>query len=221
MTEIAEILRRIMNIIERVRDMPELSSAAQIAFGALLVFGILNCVLGYRLLRFWLLLFGFGIGAALGGAGAYMADVADKTMYLIVMLIVGILLAVVAFYIYKVGIFLLGAGLGSTISIYVLHPTTSFVFFLCLLVGVGLGSLAMKWAKEVIITGTSLLGGMLAGVSLARLGGLSELPYGIAMSVAFVILGMLIQFATNRSKEQEDEEGDDPEKKLNEQKNRQ
>lgn len=208
MTEITEILERIMNIAERVRYMPELNTATQILFGVLLGFGVLNCILGYRLLRFWLLIFGFGIGAVLGGTGAYMADVPDRTLYLIAMLIVGILVAVVAFYIYKVGIFLLGAGLGSTISVYLLHPTTSFIFFLCLLAGVGLGSLAMKWAKEVIIVGTSLLGGLLAGMSLARLGNLSELPYGVAMSAAFVALGLLIQFATNRSKDQEEPETD-------------
>ncbi len=206
MTEITEILRHIMDVVERVRYMPELDSVTQILFGVFLVFGALNCILGYRLLRFWLLLFGFGIGAALGGAGAYMADVTDKTIYAAVMLILGILVAVIAFYIYKVGIFLLGAGLGSTISIYVLHPTTSFVFFLCLLIGVGLGSLAMKWAKAVIIIGTSLLGGLLAGISLARLGGLDEVPYGIALSAAFAILGMLIQYASNRAGDEEEQE---------------
>ena len=44
------------------------------------------------------------------------------------------------------------------------------MFFICLLAGAGLGTLAMKWAKEVIIVGTSLLGGAMAGMSLAKMG---------------------------------------------------
>lgn len=64
----------------------------------------------------------------------------------------------------------------------------------------------MKWAKEVIIVGTSLLGGAMAGMSLAKIGGLADFPYGIGLSAAFAVLGMLIQFATNRSRYKEDEE---------------
>ena len=56
-----------------------------------------------------------------------------------------------------------------SVAIYVLHPTSSLVFFLCILAGVLLGSLAMKWAREVIIVGTSLMGGAMAGVSAAKL----------------------------------------------------
>ena len=65
---------------------------------------------------------------------------------------------------------------------------------------------SMKWAREVIITGTSLLGGAMAGMSLAKLGGLADFPYGIGLSAAFAALGMLIQFATNRKKYIDDDQ---------------
>ena len=94
---------------------------------------------------------------------------------------VGILLAVIAFLSYKIGIFVIGAGIGLGLGIYVFHPTTSLVFFFCLLLGVGLGALAMKWAREVLIVGTSLLGGAMAGISLAKLGGLDDIPYGLSL----------------------------------------
>ena len=61
-----EILTRIMGIVERVRNMEELSVIATGVFGVLLIFGILNCLLGYRLLRFWMMLGGFGVGAGIG-----------------------------------------------------------------------------------------------------------------------------------------------------------
>lgn len=116
----------------------------------------------------------------------------------------GVLLAVIAFVSYKIGIFILGAGIGIGLGIYVFHPTTSLVFFFCLLLGVGLGVLAMKQAREVLIIGTSLLGGAMAGFSAAKLGGLADIPYGLGLSAGFALLGMLIQFATNRRKDDDE-----------------
>lgn len=68
----------------------------------------------------------------------------------------------------------------------------------------------MRYAREVIIVGTSLLGGVLAGLSLAQLGSLPEIPYGIAMSAGFAALGMLVQFALNKpEKDSEETDTDD------------
>ena len=33
--------------------------------------------------------------------------------------------------------FIMGAGIGLTLTVYIIHPTTSFSFFICLLAGVG------------------------------------------------------------------------------------
>ena len=94
----------------------------------------------------------------------------------------GIVLAIVSFLVYRAGIFVLGFGIGISLSIYLIHPTSSFSFFLCILIGVGLGALAMRYAKGVIIIGTSVLGGVLAGLSIAQMGGLAQFPYGIGMA---------------------------------------
>lgn len=56
MTELMDILARVMNIFDRVRSMEQLSAMAMAGFGIVLVFGVLNCILGYRLLRFWMML---------------------------------------------------------------------------------------------------------------------------------------------------------------------
>lgn len=204
-----DFLLRIMNIIERVRTSSSVSDVAMIGFGILLVFGFVNCILGYRLLRFWMMIFGFVIGAGLGLGAAFTMGYRDRFTMIAAAVGVGIVLAVIAFMSYKVGIFVLGAGLGLGVGVYVLHPTTSLTFFLCILLGVVLGTLAMKWAREVIIVGTSILGGAMAGVSLAKLGGLPDIPYGIVLSVAFAVLGILIQFATNRKKYEDYEDDED------------
>lgn len=204
-----DILMRIMSIAERIRGMQELSTIAMGVFGVLLLFGIMNCLLGFRLLRFWMMLFGFLLGAGAGFALAYSSGTSERYIYLAAMAALGIILAVTSFLIYKAGIFILGAGIGLALSIYILHPTTSFIFFVCILIGVGIGTLAMRYAREVIIVGTSLLGGVLAGYSLARLGNMAEIPYGVGFSIGFAVLGMLIQFATNKPRDNEDDEEDD------------
>jgi hypothetical protein len=154
-----------------------------------------------------MMLFGFAIGAGLAFAAVYTMDLHDKTTYLAAMGIAGVILAAITFLIYRAGVFVLGAGIGLVVSIYVLHPTSSAIFFLCILIGVGLGVLAMRYAREVIIVGTSILGGGLAGVSLAKIGQLSEIPYGIGLSAGFILFGILVQFALNKpEKEDEDEE---------------
>ena len=207
-----DILNRLLIIIQRLQYMDTQSTIVMAVYGVLLAFGILNCILGYRLLRFWVMLFGFVLGGGAGFAVAYTTGMSDKLMYAAAVLIGGVLLALLAFLIYKVGIFVIGTGIGMALGIYVLHPTSSAVFFLCILLGVGLGILAMRFVKGVLIVATSLLGGVLSGYSLAELSGFPQLPIGVAMSAAFAVFGMLIQFTINREKYEDDEEEENSEK---------
>ena len=171
-----DILQQIMNMVENTRTVPSISSFSMIGFTVLLIFGVINCILGYRLLRFWMMLCGFVIGAGIGFGAAYTGGVTEKYMYAVFMVGAGVLLAVIAFVSYKIGIFILGAGIGIGLGIYVFHPTTSLVFFFCLLLGVGLGVLAMKQAREVLIDWDKPSGrcdGRLFCCKIRRIGGYS------------------------------------------------
>ena len=161
-------------------------------------------------MRFWMMIFGFLIGAGGGFAATYISGVQDKMVIVGAMAGLGIVLAIVSFLIYRAGIFVLGFGIGISLSIYLVHPTSSFSFFLCILIGVGLGVLAMRYAKGVIIIGTSVLGGVLAGISIAQIGGLAQFPYGIGMAAGIALLGMLIQFAINKDHYDEEEDEEEP-----------
>ena len=183
-----------------------------IIFGVLLVLGILNCVFGYRLIRFWMMVGGFFVGAVLAFICVRSMDIQDKTVWGAAVIVTGIIFAVIAFLIYKAGVFLLAAGIGWALSIYFIHPTSSAAFFACILIGIALGTLAVKYCREVLIVATSLIGGLIAGVSLGRLGGLDEFPYGIGLSAGFALLGMLIQFAINKP-HSEDEDAE-PENRV-------
>ncbi len=206
-----DMLSRVFDILQRVGGMEQIGRFMMVAYGVVCVFGILNCFLGYRILRFWMMIFGFIIGAGAGFGVIYLSGVRDKMVIAGAMAGLGIVLAVVSFLIYRAGIFVLGFGIGISLSIYLVHPTSSFTFFLCLLVGVGLGALAMRYAKGVIIIGTSVFGGVLAGFSLAKIGGLAQLPYGAGLALGITLLGILIQFAINRDRYEDDEEEEEAE----------
>ncbi len=206
-----DMLSRVFDILQRAGGMEQIGRLMTVAYGVLCIFGILNCLLGYRILRFWMMIFGFIIGAGAGFGVTYLSGVQDKMVIAGAMAGLGIVLAIVSFLIYRAGIFVLGFGIGISLSIYLVHPTSSFSFFLCILVGVGLGTLAMRYAKGVIIIGTSVLGGVLAGFSLSKIGGLEQFPYGAGLALGITLLGMLIQFAINRDRYEDEEEEDEDE----------
>ena len=211
-----DILKNIMNIAYRVRDMQIAGTLSMVLFGVVLVFGIMNCVLGYRLLRFWMMIFGFLIGAGIGLFAIHQIGFGEKMYYAVGMIGVGLVLAILSFAVFKAGIFIMGAGIGLTITVYIIHPTTSFSFFICLLAGVGLGMLALRYEREVIIVGTSILGGILSGFSAAKLAKMEEIPFGIIFSIGFALVGMLIQFAINKPKYDDDYDEDEDEEDIDE-----
>ena len=213
-------LKNVMNIAGRVHDMQIAGTLSMVIFGVVLVFGIMNCVLGYRLLRFWMMIFGFLIGAGIGLFAVYQIGFGEKLYYAVGMIGVGLILAILSFAVFKAGIFIMGAGIGLTLTVYIIHPTTSFSFFICLLAGVGLGMLALRYEREVIIVGTSILGGILSGFATAKLANMEEIPFGIIFSVGFALVGMLIQFAINKPKYEDDYDGEEDEEELSPRKRR-
>lgn len=215
-----DILKNVMNIAGRVHDMQIAGTLSMVIFGVVLVFGIMNCMLGYRLLRFWMMIFGFLIGAGIGLFAVYQIGFGEKLYYAVGMIGVGLILAILSFAVFKAGIFIMGAGIGLTLTVYIIHPTTSFSFFICLLAGVGLGMLALRYEREVIIVGTSILGGILSGFATAKLANMEEIPFGIIFSVGFALVGMLIQFAINKPKYEDDYDGEEDEEELSPRKRR-
>ena len=212
MVNMTDIFGNALSIAGSFMDSDLVNRFMMVIFAVILVFGVLNCILGYRLLRFWMMLGGFLVGGGLALVVVHTMGIQEKSTMLIAALAAGVVFAVIAFLIYKAGVFILAAGIGWAASIYFLHPTSSAVFFACILIGVALGSMAVKYCREVLIVATSLIGGIMAGVSLAQLGNLADIPYGLGMSVGFAVLGMLIQFAINKPvSDEEDEETVDEE----------
>ena len=118
-----EILNNGLQFLEEIRGMEVDSTKKLIFFAVLFALGAINCILGYRLLRFWMMLSGFFIGA-LGAfyAARSMGDFDARTL-LILSAVAGIIVAAIAFLVYRAGVFLVGAALGIGISLYLIHPT--------------------------------------------------------------------------------------------------
>ena len=202
-------LQRILETLDRIRTTEVTSTKYLIIFSLIAAFGLLNCVLGYRLLRFWAMLCGFFLGALTGYMFVRRLTLQDKIYYLGAMVGIGIIFAIIAFLIYRVGIFILAAGCIMAAAVYFLRPTSSAMFFLCILVGVAAGVFGLKFSRGVIIFATSLMGGVLAGFSMAKIGHITDLPIAFGMSAGFAFLGMLVQFATNKVPEEEEEEAEE------------
>lgn len=205
-----DILLRLLDVLEEFRNMRELNDFTVALFSAMVLFGLCNCILGYRLMRFWMMLGGFAAGCACGFLISNFMGLDSGGDTIILMLIVGVVLGAIAFFVYRLGVFLMGAGLGLCLGIYILHPTSSSVFFLCLLLGVAAGALTVRFSKGIIIVGTSLAGGAFAGFGISRLLEVPEIPNGIVISAGIALLGLVIQFAINRPKEEPGKEESKP-----------
>lgn len=197
------LMSKLTELMERFRYIDERTTTVLAILGIMVFIGLLNCILGYRLMRFWMMLGGFAIGAIFGYMVVETIGLYGKNYNIFAASGGGILFGILAFFIYKVGIFMIGAGTGIAITMYVIRPTTSATFFACLLVSVMIGVLAVRFSREVIIFTTSILGGALIGLGGARLADLSDLPYGLLIGAVSALVGILVQFAMNKVQEDE------------------
>ena len=76
-----DIFGNALSIAGSFMDSDLVNRFMMVIFAVILVFGVLNCILGYRLLRFWMMLCGFVIGAGIGFGAAYTGGVTEKYMY--------------------------------------------------------------------------------------------------------------------------------------------
>ena len=66
MVNMTDIFGNALSIAGSFMDSDLVNRFMMVIFAVILVFGVLNCILGYRLLRFWMMLCGFVIGAGIG-----------------------------------------------------------------------------------------------------------------------------------------------------------
>lgn len=180
MEEALEYLSRLANEIGSVQP----GTAA-----VTLAIGILNCFFGYRLMKAWIGLAGFVLGAGLAYSLASHYT-RSSLVQMGAILAVGLALGLSAFYIYRMGVFLLCTGIGATAASVALQPRDSLMFMLCLGVGILLGLLGMAFVKPMVILNTAFGGGFSIAGALAwmlkKQGDMRILVLGTALFLAGV-----------------------------------
>lgn len=165
-----------------------------------LIIALLGCFFGYKLSKLFMSLTGLLVGAVVGGfIGTNFLD-GSGGMVAVCALVGAILLAILAYRIYQAGIFLLCFGLAFMAAASILPFTGDIQFFLSVVVGFIVGSLALKFIRPVIIItsavvcGSSAAGLLITLCDLMNIGSFSSYP--LLLTVGIVALGILVQFLT-------------------------
>lgn len=175
-----------------------------------LILGVVQCFFGYRLLKFWITVSGFVIGIILGETvSGWFAD--QAAFQTIIVLGTGILLAVLSFKIYLLGVFLF-CGFMAYMAILQIPVSQDgvwkFVLILAaLLVGILIGSLAVKFVRPVVIISSSLTGATKVAENLPQVwqhfGKMPEVLTGnngvVLLLVGVSLAGILFQFLTTKT----------------------
>ena len=165
----------------------------------LLLFGALECFLGYRIFRVITALVGFIVGAAIGGVLGFFT--AQQLGALIGGLVVGILGGLLAFKLYKLGVFVIcffaGAALGLVLGAAAGDQSMAFAF--AGIAGLALGVLGVILTGPLIIISTAIGGGMSCGMSLGTI--MSNMGLGLLLGVVLSIVGILLQFYMEKKKD--------------------
>ncbi|MCB2353489.1 DUF4203 domain-containing protein [Clostridium estertheticum] len=156
------------------------------------LFTFLQCFLGYKLFKFWVTVCGFFTFGIMGGVVSNTSsDNAGMAMFIV--LLSALLGAFITFKLYKVGVFILCGFMGFLLG-YVLTQAVTLGIIMALVLGV----LSIFFVRPVIIVSTGLSGGLIAGISLAKVLDISSFATSIIIGILFAIFGMLVQFATNK-----------------------
>ncbi len=169
-----------------------------------LVFWILECYFGYSMLRFFISVLGFLIGAGLGFfLGGRFFD--QSTYIYIAAAVLGIGLSLLSYKIYLAITFLFN-GILSGLIVYALLSETALprpaVLGISAAVLIIVGYFSVKYTKTFVIILTAVAGGLGAAGALTKLADSLEktiLPYALLAAV-YMASGMLLQFLLNKGR---------------------
>ena len=133
--------------------------------GLLLLFGVVQCFAGYKLLRFAVVGTGFGVGAAEGFAAVQLVSGAQMTQAITGGLL-GLVFAWLTTRIYLAGVFMLGAAAGTSLAVPAFQmlskdPFSSSLILLAIVSGI-LAVILQRWA---VIFATVIVGAAMCAVA--------------------------------------------------------
>ena len=169
-----------------------------------LIIALLGCFFGFKLSKLFMSLTGFFTGATIGGiVGAKFLNLSGALIVLAV-IVCGILLAFFAYRIYQAGIFILCFGLAFMAGASFLPVTGDIQFFLSVLIGFCIGTLALKFIRPVIICTSAIVCGFsAAGLLITVCEYMDIYSFSIPQTLLAIIisvLGIAVQFLTTTDK---------------------
>lgn len=162
-----------------------------------LTFYIVECFGGYRLIRSWISVLGFLVGA-LGGFHVIALLFPQKGYAIIGAIIGGVLLSALSYKVYLVGVFLIAAYSVFQIGITLLPLESILLYLASGVLGVLAGYLATKNMRPAIVFITAFHGGIMSANLLPNFVALpaetTTLTFGLFLGVA----GVIVQFLTSK-----------------------
>lgn len=174
--------------------MAELESVMRIIASVSLVIGAIECFAGFKIMKAMLAIWGFFIGAVIGVVVGAIGE--SMALAVILAIFFGIGLAILAYRLYLAGVFILIAFL-TTVAIYVIAENIT----IALLVGFGVGALAIFFVKPIVIISTAFSGaGMILSSAYLMMDlGINETPVITAILwIPIAISGMVVQYVTTQ-----------------------
>lgn len=166
-------------------DMPKMFALGMIAVG------LIECFLGFKIFKIQVAVVSFFAGIVLGYQA--LGVTVHSVLGIIAGVVLGAALSVVSFKIYKAGVFIfVGLWIG------LLVDALSGYWWVGLLAGLVAGAIGMILVKPALIISSSIAGGVFiaAGV-LGLIGQDWQLVFTIG-SIALAVLGLGVQFETNK-----------------------
>lgn len=171
-----------------------------------LIFVLLQCFFGYKLLRFWIGLIGFAAGFLLGFflTTAFLPEL-ETFVHVLLGIVCGAILSFLAYRIYLAGVFvycgLMAFGLAMLIPFpsgegwKVLNWVLAVIFFILA------GYFGVKFSKPCVILITAVSGAVQAvdriSALLPAIG--KDMNTRLAVMIVLIVFGILVQFLTTRN----------------------
>ncbi len=148
------------------------------------VVGVLSLLFGYRLVKLFVFLIGFAIGALIGSA------VNDSNALQVI--VYGVISGAVALLLWYLGIFLIGAVCGFLLAAYLEIRTTEVVWTFAIIGGI----LAIVVMKFMVIVFTSWTGASILAPIISYMFRITNARVELVCTIVLAVLGIIFQYGT-------------------------
>ncbi len=170
-----------------------------------IIAGLLICFFGYRFIRLWCAIIGFAAGALIA---AVIAAAMGADVVLIPAIAVGLITAALSFAFYKAGVFVIGFGAALNVANGLMSAygieIQWWMIIIALAVAVGIGMLAVRLVKPVIIVCTSLSGAVSVVINILGLFHVTNWVVIFVVSGILAVAGMAYQIIGHGKKKKSD-----------------